>query len=79
MIVISERIRVDVLINIPKSQAAYQKGRDTIEQSLSLKQLIEKSIEFNKPLHFVFIDYLKAWGHARGSTLHFKRGNGEFG
>ena len=42
-------------------QAAYQPGRGTIEQKFSLTQIIEKSLEFNTPVHLVFIDFTKAF------------------
>jgi len=47
--------------SFPKSQAAYQPGRSTIEHIIALEQLIEKSIEFNNPAYFAFIDFTKAF------------------
>ena len=41
------------------SQAVYQSLRGTIEQIFSLEQIIEKSIEFNRPVYIVFIDFTK--------------------
>ena len=46
---------------LPISQAAYQPGRGTVEQIFALSQMIEKSIEFNKPLYLIFIDFTKAF------------------
>ena len=62
MIEISERVRNVILKDIPNNQAAYQEGRSTNEKILQLKQIIEKYLELNKPIHIVFIDYLKAFG-----------------
>ena len=61
MTIIGRRITDDLYSCFPNSQAAYQPGRGTIEQIFALSQMIEKSIEFNKPLHMVFIDFTKAF------------------
>ena len=61
MSIITNRIKNDLYSSFPPSQAAYQHGRGTVEQILSIQQLIEKSIEFNNPLHGVFIDFTKAF------------------
>ena len=42
MIALTERMKTDILKDIPNSQAAYQEGRSTNEQILALKQIIEK-------------------------------------
>ena len=61
MSIIGNRITSDLYSSLPPSQAAYQPGRGTVEQIFALSQLIEKSIEFNKPLYIVFIDFTKAF------------------
>jgi len=61
MTIVGNRITDDLYSCIPKSQAAYQPGRGTIEQIFALSQLIEKSIEYNKPLYMIFIDFTKAF------------------
>ena len=61
MSIIGSRITNDLYSCFPSSQAAYQPGRGTTEQIFALGQLIEKSIEFNKPIHIVFIDFTKAF------------------
>ena len=61
MTIIGNRITDDLYSCLPKSQAAYQPGRGTIEQIFALSQMVEKSIEFNKPLYMVFIDFTKAF------------------
>ena len=61
MTIIGNRITEDLYSCFPDSQAAYQPGRGTIEQIFALSQLIEKSIEYNKPLYMVFIDFTKAF------------------
>ena len=69
MIAIATRIKSDLYQCLPRSQAAYQPGRTTIEQIISLQQMIEKSIEFNTPLHAVFIDFKKAFDSIKLSNL----------
>ena len=61
MTIIGNRITNDLYSCLPISQAAYQPGRGTVEQIFALSQMIEKSIEFNKPLYLVFIDFTKAF------------------
>ena len=61
MTVIGRRITDDLYATFPDTQAAYQPSRGTIEQIFALSQIIEKSIEFNKPVYFVFIDFTKAF------------------
>ena len=61
MTIIGNRITDDLYSSFPKSQAAYQPGRGTIEQIVALSQMIEKSIEFNKPMYMIFIDFTKAF------------------
>ena len=61
MTVIGRRITDDLYACFPDTQAAYQPSRGTIEQIFALTQIIEKSIEFNKPVYFIFIDFTKAF------------------
>ena len=61
MTILGDRIKADLYASFPPSQAAYQPGRSTTEQIFSLCQLIEKSIEFNEPIHIIFIDFTKAF------------------
>jgi len=59
--IIGNRITDDLYSCFSESQAAYQPGRGPVEQikskTLHSSQLIEKSIEFNKPLNIIFIDF----------------------
>ena len=43
--------------------------RGTIEQIIALEQIIEKSIEFNNPVHIAFIDFTKAFGSIKLDKL----------
>ncbi len=67
--IITGRIKNDLYSCFPSSQAAYQPGRGTIEQIICLEQIIEKPIEFNYPLHIVFIDFTKAFDSIKLSSL----------
>lgn len=46
---------------IAQEQAGIVKGKGTREQILNIRQLIEKSYEFNTLLILCFIDYSKAY------------------
>ena len=61
MTIVGNRITDDLYACFPDSQAAYQPGRGTIEQIFALNQMIEKSVEFNKPIYVIFIDFTKAF------------------
>ena len=67
---------------IPKSQAAYQRGRGTTEQVLALKILIEKAItSCDYDLHILLLDMSKAFDTVRRKMLlndliHIRHWNG---
>lgn len=54
---------------ISPEQAGFVKGRDTREQILNLRQLIEKSREFYAPMYICFVDYSKAFDNVRWNKL----------
>ena len=61
MQIIYSRISGSLMAALPRNQAAYQRGRSTIEQIQSLQQLIEKYNEYNINATICFIDYTKAF------------------
>ena len=61
IMVITKRIQNNLLGSIDESQAAYQEGRATTEHIISLKSIIEKSCEYNRPCFMLFIDFIKAY------------------
>lgn len=67
--IIANRVKRDLYASFPPTQAAYQPGRGTIEQILALEQIIEKSIEFNCPVHITFIDFRKAFDSVKLPNL----------
>ena len=46
---------------LPDVQAALRKGRGTRDQIANICWIIEKAREFQKNIHFCFIDYTKAF------------------
>ena len=44
---------------IPDVQAGFRKGRGTRDQIANIRWIIEKAREFQKNIHFYFIDYAK--------------------
>lgn len=67
--IINNRIRHFLDWQIPQEQAGFVKGKGTREQILNIRQLIEKSYEFNTPLILCFIDYSKAFDCVVWSNL----------
>ena len=47
---------------LPYVQAGFRKGRGTSDQIANICWIIEKAKEFQKNIHFCFIDYAKAFG-----------------
>ena len=46
---------------LPDVQASFRKGRGTRDQIANIRWIIEKAREFQKNIHFCFIDYAKAF------------------
>lgn len=67
--IISERIKPYLLPQLPPEQAGFVPGRGTREQILNIRQIIEKSREFNVPAYLCFIDYSKAFDCIRWQHL----------
>ena len=61
MFILYNRIAPELNRTLPANQAAYQKGRSTIEQIQTLQQTIEKTNEFNGHGVICFIDFTKAF------------------
>lgn len=59
--VIHERLKSYLLPEIPQEQAGFVPGRGTREQILNVRQIIEKSREYNTKIYICFIDYSKAF------------------
>ena len=61
MMVIYQRIKEPLTDALQLSQAAYQKGRGTIEQIQTMQQVIEKCNERNRNTVVCFVDFTKAF------------------
>ena len=46
---------------LPKVQAEFRKGRGTRDQIANICWIIKKAMEFQKNIHFCFIDYVKVF------------------
>ena len=76
------RILLNRIQNMPdkkllEEQAGFRFGRSTIDQVFILKMVVERSREFNKPLHICFIDLQKAYDSVNcGALWRICRGYG---
>ena len=59
--IIAERIRNKLDSELPPEQAGFRRGRGTRNQIGNLRNLMEKTMEFQQPLFLCFIDYTKAF------------------
>lgn len=59
--IILNRINNTLDENQPKEQAGFRKNFSTIDHIHTVKQIMEKYNEYNKPLYMAFIDYSKAF------------------
>ena len=55
------RLQQYVNRELPDVQAGFRKGRGNRDQIASLRWIMEKAREFQKNIHFCFIDYAKAF------------------
>ena len=46
---------------LPDVQAGFRKGRGTRDRIANIRWIIEKAREFQKNIHFCFVDYAKAF------------------
>ena len=69
MRILYNRISPNIIKVLPKTQAAYQSQRGTVEQIQSVQQVIEKHVEFKKRCHICFIDYTKAFDSIKQEKL----------
>lgn len=59
--ILTKRLTNKLIFYQPKEQAGFRPGFGTNDHLLSIKVLIEKCIEYNKPLILIFVDYEKAF------------------
>ena len=67
--IIIKRLKQQVDARLRKEQAGFRKGRGTVEQIFTLRNIIEQSLEWNASLYACFIDYEKAFDSVHRETL----------
>ena len=59
--ILQARLQQYVNRGLPDVQAGFRKGRGTRDQIAKIRWIIKKAREFQKNIHFCFIDYAKAF------------------
>ena len=59
--ILQTRLQQYVSCELPDVQASFRKGRGTSDQIAIICWIMEKGREFQKSIHFCFIDYAKAF------------------
>ena len=67
--ILQARIQQYVNRELPDVQAGFRKGRGTRDQIANIRWIIEKAREFQRNIHFCFIDYAKAFDCVDQNTL----------
>ena len=57
------QVRLQQYVNyyLPDVQAGFRKGKGTRDQIANIRKIMAKAREFQKNIHFCFIDYTKAF------------------
>ena len=72
--ILQARLQQYVNCELPNVQSGFRKGRRTRDQIAKTCYIIEKAREFQKNIHFCFIDYAKAFDCADHNKLeNFER------
>ena len=59
--ILQARLQQDMNWELPDVQAGFRKGRGTKDQIANIYWIMEKVREFQKNIHFYFIDYAKVF------------------
>ena len=59
--ILQARLQQYVNHELPYVQAGFRKGRGTRDQIANIRWIMEKAREFQKNIHFCFIDYITAF------------------
>ena len=59
--ILQARLQLYVNHELPDVQTGFRKGRWTRDQIANIRWIMEKAREFQKHIHFCFIDYAKAF------------------
>ncbi|CAH2209487.1 jg24990 [Pararge aegeria aegeria] len=67
--ILNERLKSYLSKEVAPEQAGFVKGKGTREQILIVRQIIEKSREFNKATYICFVDFSKAFDSVKWPVL----------
>ena len=67
--ILQARLQQYVNHELPDVQAGFRKGRGTRDQIANICWIMEKAREFQKIIHFCFIDYAKAVDRVGHNTV----------
>ena len=67
--ILQARLQQYVNCELPDVQACFRKGRGIRDQIANISWIIKKAREFQKNIHFYFIDYVKAFAHVDHNRL----------
>ena len=67
--ILQARLQQYVNHELQDVQASFRKGRGTRDQIANIRWIIEKAREFQKNIHFCFIDYAKAFDYVDHNKL----------
>ena len=67
--ILQDRLQQYVNCELPDVQAGFRKGRGTRDQIANIRWIMEKAREFQKNIHFCFIDYAKAFDYVDHNKL----------
>ena len=67
--ILQARLQQYVNPKLPDVQAGFREGRGTRDQIANMHWIIEKAREFQKGIHFCFIDYAKGFDYVDHNKL----------
>ena len=67
--ILEQRVRAKVEYQLSNAQFGFRKGKGCTDAIFALRQLSEKAIEYNQPIHLVFIDQEKAFDRVNRDKL----------
>ena len=67
--ILQARLQQYVNREFPDVQAGFRKGRGTRDKIVNICWIIEKAREFQKNIHFCFVDYAKAFDRVDHNKL----------
>ena len=57
--------KLNSIISLSDEQQGFRSGRSCVDAVFVLRQIVEKSIEYNKPAYLCFIDLTKSFDRVR--------------